>query len=183
MQDTSMLVFYDAGMRLIQGSGDLKGAIGPIVQLAAESGHSKSSSFYLLDHSQQVLKPLVTYGLPESYVRHCGFVPVGEQCCGRAVQNLKPFIVSNMLTDPAFASARRAAVESPIRAAFSVPVIQNDLCIGSLACHYSEPFHAKSEDIDRNRIWANMLAHIISVYTGTYHRNDANGQARGVPVE
>jgi signal transduction protein with GAF and PtsI domain len=182
MPDASMIVFHSAGMQLLKGDGDLKGALGPIIQLAAESAHSRSSSFYLLDHSQQVLKPLVTCGLPESYVRHCGFVAVGDQCCGRAVQLQKPFVVSNMLTDPAFSSARRAAVDSPIKAAFSVPVIQNGICIGSLACHYSEQHLATNEDIDRNRIWATMLAHILSVYTGTYQPDDTKGLDGRIPA-
>jgi hypothetical protein len=47
------------------------------------------------------------------------------------------------------------------------------VAIGSLACHYSEQYHATAEDIDRNRIWANMLAHIISVYTGAYRADDS----------
>jgi hypothetical protein len=85
-------------------------------------------------------------------------------------------------TDPAFASARRAAVDSPIKAAFSVPVIQNGLCIGSLACHYSETYQAKNVDIDRNRIWADMLAHVISVHTGSYRPSDQGDVTTGVPA-
>ena len=56
--------FFERGLHLIKGNGDLKAAIGHLVQLAAESGNCTSSSFYIADWNDNVLKPLVTYGLP-----------------------------------------------------------------------------------------------------------------------
>ena len=41
------------------------------------------------EEAEQVLKPLVTFNLPESHVRLCGNIPFGEQCCGRAVHHYK----------------------------------------------------------------------------------------------
>src|SRR4051794_22242245 len=115
--------FFESGLRLIKGDGDLKTALGQLLQLAAESGNCVSASFYIADWNEKVLTPLVTYGLPSTYVEACGNVMIGDQCCGRAVEQGKPWIVSDMLTDPLFASAKAAASVSPIRAAFSVPVI------------------------------------------------------------
>jgi GAF domain-containing protein len=125
-----------------------------------------------VDSRANVLKPLVTYGLPEGYVKACGDVRIGDQCCGRAVEQRKTWIVSDMFTDPLFALAREAAVDSPIRAAFSAPIIdQTGLCIGSLACHYSEPYTPTSGDIDRNNVWATMIAHTIFQYPHKPLRN------------
>ena len=119
------------------------------------------------DPNQPVLKPLATLGLPEQYVQACGDVRIGDQCCGRAVQQRKPWIVSDMLEDPLFASAKKAAQVSPIRAAFSVPVIdERGHCLGSLGCHYDHPHVPTREDIERNEIWASMIAHVISRYSG-----------------
>jgi GAF domain-containing protein len=68
-----------------------------------------------------------------------------------------------MRTDPLFASAKEAAEVSPIRAAFSVPVIdENGECLGSLACHYSEVHTANSAEIRANETWAGLIAHAIS---------------------
>jgi len=143
--------FFESGLQLLKGSGDLKTALGELVKLAAQDGHSTSASFYIADWPLYVLKPLTTYGLPPEYVEACGSVRIGDQCCGRAVESRKPWIVSDMLTDPLFASARAAAEVSPIRAAFSVPVIdENRECLGSLACHYSEVHTASPAEIRGN---------------------------------
>jgi hypothetical protein len=71
--------FFERGMHLIKGNGDLKAAIGHLVQLAAESGNCTSSSFYIADWNDNVLKPQVTYGLPPAYVEACGDVRIGDQ--------------------------------------------------------------------------------------------------------
>lgn len=159
------ITFFESGLRLVNGRGDLKTALAELLQLAAESANSASASFYLLDARKNVLRPVVTYGLPPAYVEACGSIAVGDQCCGRAVQYRKPWIVSDMLNDPLFASAKAAALMSPIRAAFSVPVIGEDGdCFGSLACHYAESYTATREQIERNETWATMIAHTLSSY-------------------
>jgi len=59
----------------------------------------------------------------------------------QAVQQRKLWVVSDTLSDPLFLSAREAAMETSIRAAFSVPVIRDDdKCVGSLVCHYRRPY-------------------------------------------
>ena len=175
--DTTMLRFFENGLfHQANGNGDLKTAIGELIRLAADSAQSTSASLYLLDPNQAVLKPLATLGLPEQYVQACGDVHIGDQCCGRAVQQRKPWIVSDMLEDPLFASAKKAAQVSPIRAAFSVPVIdEKGDCLGSLGCHYDHPHVPDKADIERNEIWASMIAHVISRYS-----RQANAQTAAV---
>jgi|ERR1035437_2091805 putative methionine-R-sulfoxide reductase with GAF domain len=105
------------------------------------------------------------YGLPAASVEACGNVRVGDQCCGRAVQHRKPWIVSDMMEDPLFSSAKIAALVSPIRSGFSVPVISADgECVGALGCQYCECYTPSREQIERNETWAAMIAHIISQY-------------------
>ena len=56
--------FIENSLPLIasSGNGDLKRALAELVQMAAESAHSKFGSFYVVDPAENVLKPLVTYG-------------------------------------------------------------------------------------------------------------------------
>lgn len=160
---TKDLQFFESGLQLVVGNEGLKTAVGELVQLAAEAGNCRAASFFIADWREEVLKPLVTFGLPAEYVRACGNVRIGDQCCGRAVQHREPWVVSDMLTDPLFASAKDAALRSPIRAAFSVPVISEaGECLGSLACHYGEPHTPLKDEVERNKTWAAMIAHIIS---------------------
>lgn len=134
-----------------------------LVRLAGEGAHSAACSLYLLDTSKKSLHPSVVIGLPEAYVKAWGAVAVGTQCCGRAVAHAKPWIVSDMLSDPLFADARKAAETTPIRAAFSVPVIAADgEVLGSLACHYKKPYTASENDIERNQIFAQLIAYALT---------------------
>lgn len=168
---SSDIKFFEAGLDSVKNAGNIRMAVASLVQLAAESANSKAASFYLLDEAEQTLKPFMTFGLSQQYIDGCGAVPVGAQCCGRAVQHLKPWVVSDMLSDPLFASARQASLESGIRAAFSVPVIdEGNKCIGSLACHYETAYTPTKEDIERNLQWAKLIAHAVSIYNGSPER-------------
>jgi GAF domain-containing protein len=127
-----------------------------MVCLACEIASAKGASLFLVEGA--VLKPYIIYNLPEEYIAGIGEVRVGSQCCGRAVESKKPWIVSDMLTDPLFADGRDGAVNSPIRAAFSVPVFEGDKVIASLACHYPAPHTPTALDIDRNQHFARLIA-------------------------
>jgi GAF domain-containing protein len=170
VEEASGLRFFDHSLfHLANSNGDVKTAIGELVRLAAEGANSRSASLYIVHPTEPVLKPLVTFGLPEEYVQACGDVRIGDQCCGRAVQHRKPWVVADMLVDPLFESARSAARISPIRAGFSVPVIDDrGACLGSLACHYDQPHTATSAEIERNEIWATMIAHTICKFNGAH---------------
>jgi len=151
--------FLQQGLRVIQSETLVHATLTELVQLAVNAAKSEAGSLFLLDEERQVLKMAVTIGLPDDYVKGCGDVPLGEQCCGRAAQHRKAWIVTDMLTDPLFASGREAAVKSGIRAAFSVPVIEaQGKVLGSLACHYRKPFSPSAYEIERNHVFATLIA-------------------------
>ena len=127
-----------------------------MVRLAAEIAGAQGASLFLVDGS--VLRPYVIYNLPEDYVAGIGTVRVGSQCCGRAVEARRPWIVTDMLADPLFAEGRDGAVNSPVRAAFSVPVLEGANAVASLACHYTAPHAPTRLDIERNEHFAKLIA-------------------------
>ena len=127
-----------------------------LVRLACEIADAHAGSLFLVDGP--VLRPCIVYNLPEEYVAGIGEVRVGSQCCGRAVESRKPWIVTDMLQDPLFAAGREGAANSLIRAAFSVPVFEDGDVIASLACHYTVPHVPSALDIDRNEHFARLIA-------------------------
>ena len=127
-----------------------------LVRLACEIADAHAASLFLVQGD--VLKPYVIYNLPKGYVAGIGEVRVGTQCCGRAVERGKPWIVADMLQDTLFADGRDGASNSLIRAAFSVPVILDDKVVASLACHFTKPHAPSSVDIDRNEHFARLIA-------------------------
>lgn len=124
--------------------------------VACEQAEAQGATLFVVDGD--FLKPYIIYNLPAEYTNGIGTVRVGEQCCGRAVAHKRPWIVTDMLTDPLFADGRKGATDSPIRAAFSVPVIDGDTVIASLACHFTKPHTPTHLDIERNEVFANLFA-------------------------
>ena len=127
-----------------------------VVRLAAEIADAHAASLFLVDGD--FLRPCVIYNLPVEYIAGIGSVRIGTQCCGRAVESKRPWIVSDMLQDPLFADGRVGAANSAIRAAFSVPVIVADRAVASLACHFTAPHTPSVIDIERNEHVARLIA-------------------------
>ena len=156
-------VVFAGGEAILPKHDGLSPAIATYVDLAVESSGASGGSFYVRNVTREVLVPYATIEIPPDFTRLCGDVRVGDQCCGRAVLHKKPWIVANMLTDPLFASGRDAVAKSPIRAGFSVPVLEaGGRCIGALGCVYREPHSPTTEQISQNEIWADFIARTIA---------------------
>jgi GAF domain-containing protein len=127
-----------------------------MVRLACEIADADAGSLFLVEGG--VLRPYIIYNLSRDYIAGIGKVRVGTQCCGRAVESKRPWIVADMLQDPLFADGRDGAIHSPIRAAFSVPVFDGDTVVASLACHFHAPHTPTTVDIERNEHFARLIA-------------------------
>ncbi len=132
-----------------------RGFIANLVRLACEGARASGSTLFLV--RGEFLYPYIVNNLPPEYIDGIGAVRVGTQCCGRAVAHKRPWVVTDMLTDPLFADGRAAAETSPIRAGFSVPVFQGNRVIGALACHYESPYTPTPWDIERNESFAKLI--------------------------
>ncbi|HEV2577202.1 MAG TPA: GAF domain-containing protein [Acidobacteriaceae bacterium] len=124
--------------------------------VACEMAGAQGATLFVVDGS--VLRPFLIYNLPSEYIEGCGDVKIGTQCCGRAVEHHRPWIVTDMLTDPLFSDGRAGALASPIRAAFSVPVMDGDTVMASLAVHFTRPHEPSKLDIERNEVFAKLFA-------------------------
>ena len=127
-----------------------------LVRLACEIAEAYGGSLFVVDGG--VLRPYVIYNLPEEYIAGIGDVRIGTQCCGRAVEAKRPWIVTDMLEDELFVDGRNGATNSLVRAAFSVPVLEGERAIASLACHYTVPHTPTALDIERNQHFARLIA-------------------------
>ena len=132
--------------------------------VACEMANAQGATLFVVDET--VLRPYIVYNLPAEYIEGIGTVRIGEQCCGRAVAHKRPWIVTDMLTDPLFADGLAGAVNSPIRAGFSVPVMADNEAIASLACHFTHPHTPTDLDIQRNEVFANLFSISLRARTG-----------------
>jgi len=174
-QDSKFLL---AGMQHVaNNSDDLRSVVQGLVEAASACVGSNMGSLYLLDEKRGVLKPFVIHNLPESYLAGCAEVPLGTQCCGRAALHKTPWIVSDMWTDPLFADCREAAMATGMRSAFSVPVLDvNGTCKGALASHFREAYMPSPYDLERQSLFAKLIAFAL---TRTDFTVDQAGAASG----
>lgn len=86
-------LFLVNGMRHVIASPDIDKTVRDLVRIAAEAVGSNMGALYLVHKNRCVLRPAVVVNLPDEYVKGVGDVPVGEQCCGRAVFHNAPWYV------------------------------------------------------------------------------------------
>ena len=160
-QDSQFLM---AGMQHVaNNSDDLVSVVRGLVEAASACVGSNMGSLFLLDESRGVLKPFVLHNLPDIYLTGCSEVPLGAQCCGRAALHKTPWIVSDMWTDPLFVDCREAAMAAGLRSAFSVPVLDaKGNCKGSLASHFRESYIPTPYDLERQSLFAKLIAFALA---------------------
>ncbi len=155
--------FLNAGFRYILAATDLHTTLTNLVKAAAQAAGSDCGSLYLLNKGLGVLEPYILVNVPEDYLAGCKVVPVGTQCCGRAALHKMPWVVEDMWTDPLFSDCREAAQKSGMRSGFSVPVLAaSGECIGTLGCQFREQHCPTTFDIERNRLFAQLIAFAIA---------------------
>lgn len=130
--------------------------LGKMLGVACDMADADGATLFVVDG--EVLRPFLVYRIPAEYILAIGAVRIGTQCCGRAVEHKRPWIVADMLTDPLFAEGRAGALASPVRAAFSVPVMDGEKVIASLACHFNRTHVPTKVDLERNQAFANLFS-------------------------
>ena len=160
--------FLENGQRYIAASSDAKKALHELVRSAAQAAGTSMGALYLTDDAQGVLKPAVVVNLPEDYVKGCGDIPLGEECCGKAALHNLPWYVADIWNDPVFTTdAREVARRAGVRAAFSVPVVNaQGKCIGTLSAHFSEPHVPLDHEIRTHIMFAQLVAVALASIPG-----------------
>ncbi len=154
--------FLLAGSRFISDAKDLREALTGLVKMAASTSGSDRGSLYLLDENTGILSPYILWNLPPTYTVGCSTVALGKQCCGRAALHKVPWFVEDMWTDPLFIDCKKAAMNSGIRAGFSIPVLDSQgKCLGSLASHFEQVHRPDADTVKRFELIARVIAQAI----------------------
>jgi len=113
-----------------------------IVMVTAEVMNSSVCSLWLLDEKEGVMRLRATQSIDSEYLKD-RVLMVGEGVVGKVVAENRPYIVSNVLTDPYYKEkelARRMGLVSML----SVPMRVKERVIGVINCYTSHP-HAFSD--------------------------------------
>lgn len=108
-----------------------------IVMVTAEVMNSSVCSLWLLDEKDRVMRLRATQSIDSEYLKD-RVLKVGEGVVGKVVAENRPYIVSNVLTDPYYKEkelARRMGLVSML----SVPMRVKERVIGVINCYTSHP--------------------------------------------
>lgn len=151
-------VFFDRGLEYLVTINDIRPALTNVVRSAAATLGSDCGSLYLLQRTTSTLEPFVLINIPDDYLAGCSSVPLGAQCCGRAALHRMPWAVADMWTDPLFADCAEAARQSGMRAGFSVPVMVDEECVGTLAVQFRYAFEAHQPEVARLSMFSRLVS-------------------------
>ncbi|MGA9965911.1 MAG: PAS domain-containing protein, partial [Terriglobales bacterium] len=99
-------------------------------------------SVLLLDADGTTLRSGAAPSLPKEYTEAINGVQIGPSVgsCGTAAYRKEPVIVSDIATDPLWASCREKALSHGLRACWSTPIASQDgTILGTFAIYYREP--------------------------------------------
>jgi two-component system, cell cycle sensor histidine kinase and response regulator CckA len=99
-------------------------------------------SVLLLDADGTTLRHGAAPGLPMEYSRAVDGIQIGPCAgsCGTAAYRKQPVVVSDIATDPLWASCRQVALPHGLRACWSTPIASQDgKILGTFAIYYREP--------------------------------------------
>ena len=99
-------------------------------------------SVLLLDPDGVTLRNAASPSLPEEYSKATNGAKAGPCAgsCGTAIYRQAPVVVSDIATDPLWASYRDAALAHGLRACWSTPITSKDgTLLGTFAIYYREP--------------------------------------------
>ena len=126
-----------------------------LIHLARTAASADAAGLWLLSRDQESLENVFYDGLPMETIVTVRTLPVGTMTCGRAVLEKQPVIAPSLRSDPEYACAHN----TPVRACFSVPVIGHEGRVhGSLACHFTQERSPSPYDIERNQLFAQLIA-------------------------
>lgn len=127
-----------------------------IVKMTAEMMGSKICSLMLLDEKGRELKIEATQSLSEEY-RSKPPIKVGVSVSGRAIQEKRPIVVSDVTQDPQYMYPDIARKEN-LRSLISVPMLAKEKPIGVVNCYSSDLHTFTQEEIQLLQAVANQAA-------------------------
>ena len=107
-------------------------------------------SVLLLDADGTTLRHGAAPGLPMEYSRAVDGIQIGPCAgsCGTAAYRKQPVVVSDIATDPLWASCRQVALPHGLRACWSTPIASQDgKILGTFAIYYREPRSPHAEHL------------------------------------
>jgi len=128
-------------LKMILIGAPLNEVLTTIVRLIEAHSVGMFCSIFLLDEDGLHLRYAAAPNLPEAYRAGTDGACIGPNSgsCGTAAHSRQPVFVSDILSDPKWASYREIARQSGLRASWSSPILSHDnTVLGTFCIYYRE---------------------------------------------
>jgi signal transduction histidine kinase len=152
-------------LELLYGDHSLAEICTEIARHVEEIDPEMRSSILILDAERGTLHVAAAPSLPEFYSTAIDGMLIGDGVgsCGTAVFRRERVIVSDILSHPYWARARRLVQRTSLRACWSEPIVTHDgNVLGSFALYYDQPREPLPEELDLITSVASLAAIAIS---------------------
>ncbi len=146
----SLLAGEKRVLEMISSDARLSTVLESIVRLVEEQQPGTLCSILLLDKSGKTLHHGAAPSLPPSYVQAIDGIAIGPTAgsCGTAAFLEKTVIVSDISSDPLWATGRDLALPHGLRACWSMPIFSSDrLVLGTIAQYHRAPTSPADDDL------------------------------------
>ena len=147
--------------RIIQGEplADVLTFLCRTIEEIAQDG--MVASVLILDEDGVHLRHGAAPGLPEAYIKAIDGAPIGPSAgsCGTAAYRREPVFVSDIASDPLWASYAHLALAHELRACWSSPILSSTAeVLGTFALYYRQPRQPTPRDLRVVEIVARTVA-------------------------
>ncbi|NJN98725.1 MAG: PAS domain S-box protein [Anaerolineales bacterium] len=158
-QSASVLASQNQILEMIAKGRPLADILAAITQSIEEQTPNMLCSILLFNKNEQTLHHGAAPNLPASYSQAIDGMPIGPAAgsCGTAAYREEAVIVTDIATDPLWASYRELALTHGLRACWSTPISSSDKqVLGTFAIYYREPRHPAPRDLQLIQMATNL---------------------------
>ncbi len=146
----SLLAGEKCVLEMISSDATLSTVLESIARMVEEQRPGTLCSILLLDKSRKTLYHGAAPSLPPSYIQSVDGIAIGPTAgsCGTAAFLEKTVIVSDISSDPLWATCRELALPHGLQACWSVPILSSDrLVLGTFAQYHRVPRSPTDDDL------------------------------------
>ena len=152
---------HDLSLRL-SSNLDLQWVLREVLAAVINLQGAHAGALRLFDPERRDLYTVASIGLSDEYLNQVGRVPTGAGAWGAAVERRGSVVVSDVETDPLFASFRDAARTGGYRAVYSCPFFsRSGEALGTIATYFREPRSPSQREIRLVERYAQQAAQFI----------------------
>ena len=133
-----------------------------VLETVLSLARAERGNVQLADPASGALRIVAQHGFGQEFLDHFAVVDDDRSACGRAARHGAQLVITDVVTDPAFAPHREVAAASGFRAVQSTPLIDKaGRVVGVVSTHYPRPYDPPARDMLVIKRYADIVGQIL----------------------